>query len=303
MRITLRRLVLFLVVAFGIGILIGHLACNDDANSDEIGERDATIAKLHSDIDDLLVNYDAVSQDFEELQTTYENLLQNATAARVSELSGQVSSLTTENANLKSQLSIIQTEHDLLRQSYDAISSVNSDLTQRLAIAENTVTQLNLRIDELNQNIEQLTTVAPNNALRPAEVYGSYKSVLWARRGRFDLQQTAREIGQAYYASHEIVPGVFDCNDMASDIWNMLYKEDIVSVIVIGSLETIDRDPLEESDHAWLLIFDADGNIFYMEPTTGQLLFGDNDDFNEAYRNGWLYKDPADLREDLNYLW
>jgi len=53
----------------------------------------------------------------------------------------------------------------------------------------------------------------------------------------------------------------------------MLLTEGIKSVIAVGNLGKCD-EKLSEVNHAWLYVFHADAEVFYLEPVTGEVIYG-----------------------------
>ena len=147
--------------------------------------------------------------------------------------------------------------------------------------------------------------------LDPDEVWGNSKffSVAWEGKS-YSLRNELEDIGKTYHDSHTFIEGETDCNDMAVDLWNMLWTRDIKSVIVIGNRDMED-ETMDECDHAWLYVFDAEGKVIYMEPTTGEVMYGQLSDGTpnpevEPYREGFIYEKPSDLKKDLcpsNHNW
>ena len=114
------------------------------------------------------------------------------------------------------------------------------------------------------------------------------------------LKDKVREVSQVCYTWHEYIEGEFDCNDMAIDIWNMLYKEDIKSVIVCGDIEN-ENETFADCNHAWLVILNKPVHIFALEPTTAKT--HPHDGTHPQYFEGFFYKQPSDLRADLKERW
>lgn len=85
------------------------------------------------------------------------------------------------------------------------------------------------------------------------------------------LYQTLISINRLYHKNHAYIKGVFDCDDMAIDIWNILYKQGVTSVIGVGNLE-LDQEKFTQVDHAWLIVMHKDTGyrFFILEPTNGE---------------------------------
>ena len=87
---------------------------------------------------------------------------------------------------------------------------------------------------------------------------------------------------------------IYDCNNMADDIWDMLKAAGIDSRIVVGSIDTPLTDILA-SDHAWVLADVGSGTGGYMalETTDGAVVTKDQ---NALYFQGWYFNNPADVK-------
>ena len=115
------------------------------------------------------------------------------------------------------------------------------------------------------------------------------------------LYRTLTSINNLYHKNHAYIEGVFDCDDMAMELWNILYKRGITSVIGIGNLE-LDREKLAQVDHAWLVIMyndtskDAGWQIFILEPTNGETYAFDSATMAfSSYLQGYFFESPSDF--------
>lgn len=107
---------------------------------------------------------------------------------------------------------------------------------------------------------------------------------------------TAKEIVtklvKDYYDSHYYLKNIYDCNNMASDLWDMLKKLNISSVIVIGSKDVVVTDILN-TDHAWVMADLGNGEKLALDATGGQAITKEQ---NPLYYQGWTFSDPAALK-------
>jgi hypothetical protein len=115
------------------------------------------------------------------------------------------------------------------------------------------------------------------------------------------LQQMAREVNSAYHEWHYYIAGETDCNDMAVDIWDMLRKKCIISLIAYGNID-MDDESWAKCNHVWIVILSSSGKTFALEPTNGQLYFK-GDAIATQYMENFLYAWPSDLRADLGSRW
>lgn len=117
-----------------------------------------------------------------------------------------------------------------------------------------------------------------------------------------ELYQKLVSINKSYCETHTYIKGVFDCNDMTIDLWNILHKQGITSVIVVGNLE-LDKERFRECDHTWLLIqHSRDGSLyrcFVIESTNGEVYAFDLKTKAFAqYTEGYYYSSPSNFKED-----
>lgn len=151
-----------------------------------------------------------------------------------------------------------------------------------------------------------IPTSVPSHSFPRADVvkHSEYWNASW---GALELYQKLISFNSSYHKENTYIEGVFDCNDMAVDIWNILYKQGIVSVIVAGNLD-IDKERFAECNHAWLLILHRDKDslyrIFIIEPTNGETYAFDPETKTLVqYMQGYFYSSPSDLRADIRERW
>jgi hypothetical protein len=147
---------------------------------------------------------------------------------------------------------------------------------------------------------------SPSHSFPRADVvkHSEYWNASWVA---LELYQKLISFNSSYHKENTYIEGVFDCNDMAVDIWNILYKQGIVSVIVAGNLD-IDKERFAECNHAWLLILhrgkDSLYSIFIIEPTNGETYAFDPETKTFVqYMQGYFYSSPSDLRADIRERW
>lgn len=125
-----------------------------------------------------------------------------------------------------------------------------------------------------------------------------------------DLINVARETNLQYLQTHTYIANETDCNDMAIDMWNMLWTQGIRSIIVLGNINQ-DTYAFDQCNHTWLLIFHLERDAaspwnLPLEPTNGEIYFRDDVVRNpqlDRYSTGFYYIQPSDLREDLGENW
>lgn len=243
-------------------------ACN--SNSGKIKDLETKVSNLTSTLQQKQSDYDALTTQHNNLKEDYAVLEQHSTTD-ISRLNDQVSTLKGDKSNLTSQIGQLQAERD----------------------------RLNIQVAQLTKELMP----SPDHALTWTQVKNDpdLRSTSWAGLD-YELRSKTVEIGRQYHASHIYIAGETDCNDMTIDIWNMLLAQNIKSVIVIGNLD----NPLagfSECDHAWLNVFDPEGLITAIEPTTGQVFYGDTPGADPYWTGSFLYKKPSDLRSDIMKRW
>ena len=108
-----------------------------------------------------------------------------------------------------------------------------------------------------------------------------------------------KEVAQQYYKTHTYVQNnVFDCDNMACDIWNMLKTKGINAEIVVGNID-LDEYDMEDWNHAWILAEVAPDTWLAIECTGGHIVYRDD---NPRYYSGHFFSNPKSLR-DFNQLY
>jgi len=131
-----------------------------------------------------------------------------------------------------------------------------------------------------------------------------YWNIAWVGRP-LELYQEILLVNSLYFETHTYIPGETDCNDMAIDIWNMLMTDGIVSLIMVGNLE-MSQERFQDCNHAWLVIYNADGAALALEPTNGEIYTWEDAQIYPhlmQYWEGFVYEKPSDLRADLKERW
>ena len=101
-------------------------------------------------------------------------------------------------------------------------------------------------------------------------------------------------IAKEYYQTHIYVDNnIYDCDNMACDIWNILKKEGINSKICVGNID-YNIDSIEDADHAWILAETEPGSYLAIECTGGYIVYGED---NPLYYECWIFNNPKELRE------
>lgn len=133
--------------------------------------------------------------------------------------------------------------------------------------------------------------------------YPELWNVGWSREG---LYLTIGEEASKYETRHEYIDNIFQCANMAIDLWERLGNEDIQSAIVVGNLG-MSEESLEECNHVWLAVSHRNYSedwftCYYIETTTGEI-YSSNDELWMQYTEGYYYKTPSDFTADTQGRW
>ncbi|MBT9159817.1 MAG: hypothetical protein DDT26_01086 [Dehalococcoidia bacterium] len=301
-RLSLRIFILCLILVLGAGIGIGQAVAARQIGvlGSQIAQQEEQISSLDSETQQLKAETAILALDMQEKQGAYDLLLvkQGSTVEELQTLQASFANLTEEYRGLREA-------HDALQ---EAAANATVDelisLREQVSLLERVNSLLHIQVAQLTNQL----TPAPHHAVRGRDIWGKpeFRSTAWAGRD-YELQRKIEEIGRLLHRTHTFIPGETDCNDMAVSLWNMLLTENIKSVIVVGNLEKV-GETLEESNHAWLYVFDAQGKVIYLEATTGEVFYGRLPDGSTnpravPYREGFIYLTPSDLRRDLKGMW
>ena len=128
----------------------------------------------------------------------------------------------------------------------------------------------------------------------------------WNEIDEIILKDKLIELSSKSAENHIYTENEFDCNDMSLDLWNMLYKEEIVSIIVIGNLDK-EKELFIDCNHSWIVVINSspDGqsiSLYAIEPTNDKIyIYGPPK--NAQYFEGFFYALPSALRTDLGERW
>jgi len=122
----------------------------------------------------------------------------------------------------------------------------------------------------------------------------------WMGDELYELSQTLFSINEEYHKTHTYIEGEFDCNDMAVELWNILHKQGIASLIVVGNPD-LENESFAECNHAWLVVpYLYIPDFFVVEPTNGEVYIGEE---GKQYQEGYYYTSPSNLRADIWERW
>ena len=132
----------------------------------------------------------------------------------------------------------------------------------------------------------------------------AYWNTDWEGRSS-ELYDGILAVNRQYFQTHTYVRGETDCNDMVSEIWQILGNRGIVSLIAVGKLDVTGESFLE-CDHAWLLVYNAGGAAAALETTSGEIFTATDTQSDieiKQYWEGFIYEKPSDLRQDFEKRW
>jgi hypothetical protein len=218
--------------------------------------------------------------------------------------------------DLRSQLTSANNQSSLLKTQLSAANSQITSLqdiitpempTHNIGISTSIVSSVPAQLKnaaalQISASQDKITTMVANIRMLPFDrsVESAYWNTAWAGKD-YELQQIAQEVNVAYYNSHAYIANEIDCVDMACEIWDILQKQGIRSLIAVGNLEMIGEN-FGQCNHAWLMIPNSTGMYFALEATNGQLYFADSPSLVQ-YTECFLYAKPSDLRADIGSRW
>jgi outer membrane murein-binding lipoprotein Lpp len=181
---------------------------------------------------------------------------------------------------------VSQSKYD---QIVDQLADAESQLTQcqsDLAASQQDLAALQTEKDDLDSLYQDTVSQLSDVTQQLDDLRAQYEYVGMTKA------EIAEQIVINYEASHLYEKDVYDCNNMASDVWNMLKAQGIDAVIVVGSVEHVITDILQ-SDHAWVLAEVAPGEFLALDATIGHAFTPDT---GSRYFRGWTFASPADLK-------
>jgi len=102
------------------------------------------------------------------------------------------------------------------------------------------------------------------------------------------------EVAQEYYKTHTYVENdVFDCDNMAQDVWNILKTKGINAEIAVGNVD-LDKYDIEDCNHVWILAEVSPNKWLAIECTGGYTVYNED---NPRYYYGHTFKNPKALRD------
>ncbi len=172
------------------------------------------------------------------------------------------------------------------QEKYDQVVAQLADAQSKLTKAQSDLSALQAQKSAVDSDLRAAQTQVTDLQKQVADLKAKYELTGLTKA------QIAEKIVANYKASHLYEKDVYDCNNMASDVWNMLKAQGISSVIVVGSIQYQITDILQ-SDHAWVLAEVAPGEKLALDATIGRAFTKASD---SRYFRGWTFATPADLK-------
>ncbi len=106
--------------------------------------------------------------------------------------------------------------------------------------------------------------------------------------------QICEQVASEYSETHTYIDdGVFDCDNMAMDVWNLIESQGINAQIAVGNVDMSDES-LEDMNHAWVLAEVAPQSWVAIECTGGYVTY------DEEYYSGWFFDTPKNYQSFLD---
>jgi len=112
------------------------------------------------------------------------------------------------------------------------------------------------------------------------------------------------EILDEYSQNHVYISDdVFDCDNMAQDLWNIFKAKGINSELVLGNINHFGPLTLDDCNHMWLLVEIERNEWLAVETTGGFIVYEEDSGYYTGYffNNPKNYRDFARLYDDYNY--
>ncbi len=116
----------------------------------------------------------------------------------------------------------------------------------------------------------------------------------------------AISVASSYQPSGQYQAGAYDCNDMAAQLWSACRQAGVSAFLVVGNT-AVDNEGFAACDHCWVVVFCTDEatgrEVTLAVDPQARLLGIVGDAVSTQYVEGFFYKDPSGLREDLGTRW
>ena len=104
--------------------------------------------------------------------------------------------------------------------------------------------------------------------------------------------EMSEDIVRNYSQEHFYIENVYDCDNMACDVWDILQSQNISARIAVNSINMTD-----ENKHAWVLAEVNPGEYLALETTGGYVVTQSE---NASYYHGWYFDNPGEMRKFMD---
>jgi hypothetical protein len=110
--------------------------------------------------------------------------------------------------------------------------------------------------------------------------------------------QICEQVASDYSKTHTYTgDDIFDCDNMAQDVWNILETKGINSRIMVGNVDMEGPVTLEDCNHAWIIAEVSPNTWLAIECTGGYIVYAED---NEQYYQGFSFGNPKNYQRFLD---
>jgi hypothetical protein len=130
-----------------------------------------------------------------------------------------------------------------------------------------------------------------NDVLVTSSSYASEEKTLSQKEKNVRI---CEQVASEYYETHTYIEdNIFDCDNMAMDVWNLIESKGINAEIAVGNVD-ISGESLEDINHAWVTAEVSPQTWVAIECTGGFVTYDDE------YYSGWFFDNPKNYKSFLN---
>jgi len=129
-----------------------------------------------------------------------------------------------------------------------------------------------------------------------AELPGVTQNHVLASESALNNLTTANDLVIRYYETHHHYEHIYDCDQMAADLWDQAMARGLNAKLVLGSVAE-DITATYVGDHAWVAVEISPGGWVALDPTAGNLFLASD---NPRYYRGIVFDNPAEM---MNYIY
>ncbi len=106
----------------------------------------------------------------------------------------------------------------------------------------------------------------------PVEITGVTQEEIGGSAAYAARVDEVRNMTEGYYGTHLYLVDVYDCDQMASDLWNQLTARGLNAKLVMGNVMK-DVKSIDDINHAWVIVEIYPGAWLALDPCTGSTVF------------------------------